>query len=154
MAKFHQGKAFKALKKLYIIEKEAIAEFPDDNSIAITDTISEPFEEIKFLPNTGTIAITPQTTNHGTFYNVTINCQLNKLSITTSRDFDKYKFKELIAVVEDFDGNKILIGGSSPEQFCKLTFGFSLGSTNIYSVNITAQSADYPPFYTGGITTQ
>lgn len=152
MIRFHQGKVFTRIKALYIIQKSEIGNFPDDSSLSVNESFTETFEEIKFLPNTGSIAITPQQTNHGTYYNIVANCQLNKNSLTTTTELDKYKFKELIAIVVDPDDQKILIGGSSIEQFCKLTFGLSIGTTNIYSVGISANSADYPPFYTGSIT--
>lgn len=151
---FHQGKAFTRIKAIYIIEKKEIASFPSVFENEISEAIPETFEELKFIPNTGLLNISPRQGVHGTHYEVSITCQLNKNEKDRTNALDKYKFKELITIVTDFDNNKTLIGGESSEKFSKMTFGLNLGNSNNYPVNITSQMADFPPYYTNTIVVE
>ena len=153
MITYYKGKNFSRILAAYVILKKDITVFPEILNNEITTAFTEPFEKIQFIDNSLNISISPKESTHGTYYETTITGLLNKNEVTKTNALHKYKFKECICITQDYHNTKQVFGGESQEQFCKLHYSINQGNTNLYTVTISINTADIPPYYTPTITT-
>lgn len=144
----HQGKNHGRIKNLYLILKSAVTDIPLPSGLEISsDLTAGDFTKVQFLHGSGDWTETKSDSPQGSAYAFSAVVAINRDKKATTEALQGFDGKELIALMEDNNGEIRMLGDE--EYHVRMNWTLTK-SNNLYALTMTCEM-DHPAYYYTGV---